>query len=285
MTAASACCDSACAPSATPELKRHRSVWGWTNRPNASLTALRVYYQSDDREELRRQKEALARNLAVLLARVAQNQTFGEMLHRLQVSDHDLYVLCAQVTSATPEAENGGPRLPPSGCASRSRTYWTIFSAMKPLWPPGCPVRHPSQASDGAAELAGSRVRCLGEQVRQFAADAETRTFFAMPARELDQFCHELLLSAQRCRVRQQMEEDLRACSAYSNLERERLLWKQASLAADAINAFVDWLGFDPRRHSEQERTILFRDKPVVLFPAVSDPVGRTAHRRGGSAL
>ena len=27
-------------------------------------------------------------------------------------------------------------------------------------------------------------------------------------------------------------------------------------------------------RHSEQERTILFRDKPVVLFPAVSDPVG-----------
>ena len=112
------------------------------------------------------------------------------------------------------------------------------------------------------------------EQVRQFAADAETRTFFAMPARELDQFCHELLLSAQRCRVRQQMEEDLRACSAYSNLERERLLWKQASLAADAINAFVDWLGFDPRRHSEQERTILFRDKPVVLFPAVSDPVG-----------
>ena len=72
----------------------------------------------------------------------------------------------------------------------------------------------------------------------------------------------------------QQMEEDLRACSAYSNLERERLLWKQASLAADAINAFVDWLGFDPRHHSEQERTIIFRDKPVVLFPAVSDPVG-----------
>ena len=47
-----------------------------------------------------------------------------------------------------------------------------------------------------------------------------------------------------------------------------------ASLAADAINAFVDWLDFDPRHRSEQERTIIFRDKPVVLFPAVSDPVG-----------
>ena len=36
----------------------------------------------------------------------------------------------------------------------------------------------------------------------------------------------------------------------------------------------MDWLGFDPRHHSEQERTIIFRDKPVILFPAVSDPVG-----------
>ena len=120
-------------PLCNPELKRHQIGVGLDEQAERVLTALRVYYQSDDREELRRQKEALARNLAVLLARVAQNQTFGEMLHRLQVSDHDLYVLCAQGTSA-------------SGCASRSRTYWTIFSAMKPLWPPGCPVRHPSQA-------------------------------------------------------------------------------------------------------------------------------------------
>lgn len=112
------------------------------------------------------------------------------------------------------------------------------------------------------------------EQVRQFAADAETRTFFAMPARELDQFCHELLLSAQRCRVRQQMEEDLRACSAYSNLERERLLWKQASLAADAINAFVDWLGFDPRLTASRNAPSSSGTSPWSFSRPVSDPVG-----------
>ena len=95
-------------PLCNPELKRHQNGVGLDEQAERVLTALGVYYQSDDREELRRQKETLARNLAVLLARVAQSQTFGEMLHRLQGSDHDLYALCAQVTSAMPEAENGG---------------------------------------------------------------------------------------------------------------------------------------------------------------------------------
>lgn len=261
-------------PLCNPELKRHQIGVGLDEQAERVLTALGVYYQSDDREELRRQKETLARNLAVLLARVAQSQTFGEMLHRLQVSDHDLYALCAQVTSAMPEAENGGAAPASIGVrVSQQDILDDLFGDEAPV-ATEMPGSAPVTGKDSAAELAEAVFDAWVEQVRQFAADAETRTFFAMPARELDQFCHELLLSAQRCRVRQQMEEDLRACSAYSNLERERLLWKQASLAADAINAFVDWLGFDPRHHSEQERTIIFRDKPVVLFPAVSDPVG-----------
>ena len=40
----------------------------------------------------------------------------------------------------------------------------------------------------------------------------------------------------------------------------------QVSLAADAINAFVDWLGFDPRFKNQSQRTILFGGKSVSLF-------------------
>ena len=81
------------------------------------------------------------------------------------------------------------------------------------------PGTAPVTGKDSAAELAEAVFDAWVEQVRQFAADAETRTFFAMPARELDQFCHELLLSAQRCRVRQQMEEDLLAAHARTDVE------------------------------------------------------------------
>ena len=133
-------------PLCNPELKRHQIGVGLDEQAERVLTALGVYYQSDDREELRRQKETLARNLAVLLARVAQSQTFGEMLHRLQVSDH----ICTPCVRRSPppclKRKTAGPRLPPSVCASRNRTFWTTFSVMKPLWPPRCPAQHPSQA-------------------------------------------------------------------------------------------------------------------------------------------
>lgn len=261
-------------PLCNPELKRQQITVGLGEQSGRVLTALGAYYQSDDREELRQQKELLARNLAVLLARVAQNQSFGELLHRLQVSDHGLYALCSQVTSATADTDNGGPAPSSIGVrVSQQDILDDLFGDEAPV-AAELPDTAPAAGRDSAAELAEAVFDVWVEQVRQFAASADARNLFALPARELDQLCHELLLSAQRCGVRQHMEEELRACSAYSNIERERLLWKQASLAADAINAFVDWLGFDPRHHSEQERTIIFRDKPVVLFPAPADPVG-----------
>ena len=171
-------------PLCNPELKRHQIGVGLEEQAERVLTALGVYYQSDDREELRRQKETLARNLAVLLARVAQSQTFGEMLHRLQVSDHDLYALCAQVTSAMPEAENGGAAPASIGVrVSQQDILDDLFGDEAPV-ATEMPGTAPVTGKDSAAELAEAVFDAWVEQVRQFAADAETRTFFAMPARE-----------------------------------------------------------------------------------------------------
>ena len=49
-------------------------------------------------------------------------------------------------------------------------------------------------------------------------------------------------------------------------MARERLMWKQVSLAADAVNAFVDWWGFDPRFKPQTQRTVTFGGKSVPLF-------------------
>ena len=94
----------------------------------------------------------------------------------------------------------------------------------------------------------------------------EVRGQLGLPAKELDQFCHELVQAAARCKLRENLEAELRRSSAFSNMARERLVWKQVSLAADAINAFVDWWGFDPRFKDQTRRTVVFGGKSVPLF-------------------
>ena len=77
---------------------------------------------------------------------------------------------------------------------------------------------------------------------------------------------HELITSVARLRLRERMEADLRRAAGYGNIVRDRLIWKQVSLAADAINAFVDWLGHDPRFQDAAARTILFAGRSFTLF-------------------
>ena len=74
------------------------------------------------------------------------------------------------------------------------------------------------------------------------------------------------MTASARWQLRQKLEEELRRNAAYSNMARERLVWKQVSLAADAINAFTDWLGFDPRYRDTGERTVVFGGRNVTLF-------------------
>ena len=73
------------------------------------------------------------------------------------------------------------------------------------------------------------------------------------------------------------MEESLRKASGYGNIARDRLIWKQVSLAAGILNAFVDWLGYNPRTRSEQERTITVSGQACVLF-APPQPVRGRPH-------
>ena len=122
------------------------------------------------------------------------------------------------------------------------------------------------QAKDSAQVFAGLVMDHWTGRLRDLCNDAEARNLLGLPAKELDQFCHELAQAAARCKLRENLEAELRRCSAFSNMARERLMWKQVSLAADAINAFVDWWGFDPRYKEQPQRTVVFGGKSVPLF-------------------
>ncbi|WP_165064261.1 virulence factor SrfC family protein [Desulfovibrio sp. ZJ200] len=259
-------------PLCNPELKRRQITVSLAEKREQVLACLGVFYKSDDSEELRRQKEQLSRTLVALLARVAEKQLFGEFLQRLQVRDFDLYEICfnarqspAQEAAALP-ADVVGTRV------SADDILGDIFGDAPPPAPAPAEATE-SSARDTAAVFAGLALEHWISRLRELAGDAEARSRYGLPARELDQFCHELIAAAGRCRVRENLESELRRGAAYSNMARERLVWKQVSLAADAINAFVDWLGFDPRFKDQAARTIFFGGRSLSLFappPAIS---------------
>lgn len=260
-------------PLCNPELKRRQIEVALAEKTAQVQSRLAPFYKTDDREELRRQHEQLSRQMVGMLAQVAEKQLFGEFLGALQVNDFELFELCSREPAGKADEPESSLAAPVVGArVSANDILGDIFgdSAGLATDSPGRPYQadQPGQAAprDSSAVLAGRVVEYWIERLADLAADPARRNRFGLGARELDQFCHQLVISARRCRMREELENDLRKASAFSNLARERLVWKQVTLAANAINSFVNWLGFDPRHKDNAGRSILFAGKKTVLF-------------------
>ena len=253
-------------PLCNPELKRRQITVSLDEKREQVLTKLTPFYKSDDREELRRRQEQLSRTLVALLARLAEKQHFGEGLRALQLRDFDLYEICFRAGQSPKQGTASVAPAPVVGArVSADDILGDIFGDAQAV-PAASAIQEEDRARDTAAVFANLALEHWIGRLRDLAGDAEARNYFGLPAKELDQFCHELITAAARCKLRENLETELRRSSAYSNMARERLVWKQVSLAADAINAFVDWLGFDPRFKDQAARTVLFGGKSVSLF-------------------
>ncbi|RRD71902.1 MULTISPECIES: virulence factor SrfC family protein [unclassified Desulfovibrio] len=252
-------------PLCNPELKRRQILDAVREKSERTRAALAPFYHSDDREELRRQKTELSRELVSQLARVAEKQMFGQFLRSLQVREYDLYEICI---NAQQGAEQGEVPVRPAlvgSLVSADDILEDVFGEAAPRTL-SAPQEKAEQVRDMAGIFSGLAVDHWTERLRDVCNSVELRNSFGLSARMLDQFCHELLLSASRKKLRETLESELRRNTAYSTIARERLVWKLVSLTADAINAFVDWLGFDPRFNDQSQRTVFFHGKNVCFF-------------------
>lgn len=252
-------------PLCNPELKRQQISGSLAEKCDRLRTGLAPFYRTDDREELRRQKEQLSRLLVSQMAKVAEKQLFGEFLRRLQVRDFDLYEICLNARQSPDEGQTAAPAQVVGARVSANDILGDIFGDDAPVTAPAADAVD-AEAKDSAQVFAGMVMDHWTVRLRDLCNDVEARGQLGLPAKELDQFCHELVLAAARCKLRENLEAELRRSSAFSNMARERLMWKQVSLAADAINAFVDWWGFDPRFKDQTRRTVVFGGKSVALF-------------------
>jgi len=267
-------------PLCNPELKRGQINTTLADRLDKLRSLLRPFWQTDSKEEERAQKEALSRTLAAIYAKIVQKQRFGEFLRLLQVTDRELFDLHFRAEQALLTEEGAAGQANVTGVRVDADDLLSdVFGAASA--PAAQPARDGKAGSAPARDEAGRFARLVEqywiERLHTLADEPELQNAnsYNFPSREFGLFVHELTTAMHRLGLMREMEESLRQAGAYGNISRDRLIWKQAGLAAGCLNAFVDWLGYNPRTRNEKERTILdAAGRPCVLFappPPVRD--------------
>ncbi len=270
---------SALRPLCNPLLKREQIAVTLAQSIEKVQAVLGPHYKSDDKEEERKRKDLLARKLASILAKIIEAQRFGEFLRAFQVLDHELHALYFKAEhERLHEGESGaaviGERVQAesllddlfddftddfSGDSADTLSAGTDSSSNAAN--NTTPLYH-----DEASRFTDIVISYWIEHMRTLSSNVKAQQYFNFPEREWGQLIHEFILALTRCQVSVKMTEAQRRVSGYGNIAREKLVWKQVSLAADTLNAFISWLGMDPRFTEESARTVLVKGNPVTVF-------------------
>ena len=235
-------------PLCNPELKREQIGTTLADRLDKLRSLLTPFWHTDNKEEERAQKENLSRSLAGICAKIVQEQRFGEFLRLLQVTDHELYDLHFRAEQAmlTQEADTGEASV--TGVrVFADELLGEVFGSAPPSAVQQAESGKPKNAP--ARDEAGRFTQLVEqywiERLYSLADDPVIQSAYKFPSHEFGLFVHELTTAIHRIGLLRELEENLRKAGGYGNISRDRLIWKQVSLAAGCLNAFVDWLGYN----------------------------------------
>lgn len=266
-------------PVCEPAIKRRQVADRVADNLRPFVEHLRRFHRPDDKAALRERQRQLAMRLARSLALAAQNQRFGELLRAMLMRDHELYNLSYEVEDRLlREGPAPIPQASMGSAASAQDIMDDLFGDMAP------PTEAPDGSPDGpeetappldeAAAFAELVIDAWIERLNALAADPVCQTYFGLDADDFGHLTHELVRGLSRLGLEKDMARAVREVSGYRNLRRDRLVWRQASMAAYCVNAFVDWLGFNPATTSETRRTIQLAGRTRTLFAQKPDPDG-----------
>lgn len=273
------------APVCKPDIKRGQILTTLDEHTTKLKNMLKDYWHTDDKEEERKQKDALAQNIARVLLGLIRPRRFGAFTCLLGVRDQDIYDLYFQAQYQMQEklssrAQNNETtdQAHAATCDSVDDLLADILGEAPLAAPrPSAPART-EPAPTGPGEEAGVFSAQIEEywinKLRSLAEDTALQQYFAFEAGLFSAFVRELGVGFIRLGVRDEIENALRKAARYANIEKERLVWKQAGLAAEIVNRYIDWLGFDPRLKNEQERTVAFGSRQRTLFTPPPEPDG-----------
>ncbi len=253
-------------PLCHPSLKREQIAVTLSQSMEKVHAILGPHFKSDDKEEERKRKDLLARKLAGVLTKIIEAQRFGAFLRAFQVRDHDLHALYFKAEQERlHEGENGSAVI-----GTRVQAESLLDDLFDDFSTDEVEVAEEENAAplyqDEASRFTDIVLTHWIEQMRALTNNVKAQQYFKFPEREWNQLVHEFITAIGRLQVAQAMTEAQRRVSGYGNIAREKLVWKQVSIAADTLNAFISWLGFDPRMADDAARTVLIKGSPVTVF-------------------
>lgn len=235
------------APVCQPELKRQQVARRLQDLISSVNGRLAGYYVSDDTEAERNKKQTLGKALARKLVNCAVGQRFGAFLSKLYVDDELLYDLYFQV-ERTPSSddENAATVHQPEvlGAQVDADSLLDLFSDDVPDAATDAAAR-PAPIMDAAARYASAVIAQWLSRLRELSADKPAQAYFGLNAEEFSALVHELDSGAARLKLRDSIAAAVRDASHFHNIERQKLAWKQAALAAALLNTYINYLGID----------------------------------------
>lgn len=266
-------------PVCDPRIKRRQLALTLDERAERLAARLAPFWKTDDREEERQRKTRLAYHLLRdVFGRMSDPSHLAELVRRMGVTDQEVHDLCMDAKA----------RLLRERAAESHTTIvgdsLNVDDLLHDLFgdDPGLPAKEAPAAQpaadtrfhDEAAYLAAAIESWWLDRLHALAENPALQQRYGFPAGDFAAFVNETAAGAARLGLRARLDQALRTAADYANIDAERLVWKQASLAAALINAHVDFLGYDPQRISAEGRSIRGRERTTVLFaprPLVRD--------------
>lgn len=261
-------------PLCNPSIKRLQIETTIEERQERLFARLAPFWKTDNKEEERRQKEQLGREFAAIFAGMAQVQLFGEFMHTLCVKDTDLYNLYFEAdrkmrAKALEEGQNLQKQVMVGSRVSSDDILSDLFGDAIPA---DTIQMQTGLFKDEADNFSGSIESFWLERLHAFAEHPVLQRYFGISAKYFEAFVAELATGSRRLNLKEHIAQSLRKASQYANMDKDKIVWKQASLAANSLNAFVDWLGFNPSEKTKEERTVPMNGRSFILFERVDAP-------------
>lgn len=264
------------APVCNPDIKR-RQIEARIGQQRALMRErLARYYISGDLDEEMRKRKAMAAVVVKHLANCVEAQRFGHLLKALQVSDSELADLYYEVEMRGGSEDGEDKRAVVAiGRPVTARTLledvfgddevedMDVTGEVMPPELSAMPVDKADLFADAVLQHWIGEVRAISETPRMC-------TYFRVSEASVSALASELIAGAQRLDIRTELAERLReALSFRQKIEQERA--KAALLAANIVNAYVNWLGFDrepledrPTAGRGDHRRPIFAPRPTV---------------------
>lgn len=266
-------------PLCDPKIKQRQLLKNINDCRERLVRRLGEFYKSDDREGLLRQKLLLLKEILPQLGALEKKQhRMGQLVREMAITDSEIFDMYPEARRRFLDMGEEGNDLAPQSdddVPEDMDVSQVDLAAFNPFADDGETEETPEDNAlqkDEEAFFAEYIESKWVERLHTLADDQASQNFFMLPPRLFSALASELATGAARLGFSDLMAAEFRKISAYANTRKESITRKQSAIAANMLNGYVDWLGYNPREKGEKDRTFqLYGGKTVTVFEPVPE--------------